>query len=68
MKVNFRCISARMSFDPYREYCSLGFKNCAGCKFAILQTIRVSAETMIQDERHETKAYDYTTGRLERTW
>lgn len=68
MRVQYRCKHARISFDPYREYCALGLKNCGGCKQAELRTIEESAETMIQDERHETKSYDYTTGMLERTW
>lgn len=68
MRVQYRCKHARISFDPYREYCALGLQECGGCKQLELQIIEVSAETMIQDERHATIAYQYSTGTMEKTW
>jgi hypothetical protein len=41
---------------------------CTGCKLAKFRTVKVTAKQMIEDEKHETKAYDYTSGKLERTW
>ena len=69
MRVQYRCINARMEFEPeYREYCAIGLTQCTGCKLSKFRTVKVTAKQMIEDEKHETKAYDYTSGRLERTW
>ena len=69
MRVQYRCINARMEFEPeYREYCSLGLQNCTGCQVAELRRITVTTEQMIEDERHEWRVYDYTTGGMVRTW
>ena len=69
MRVQYRCINARMDFEPeYREYCALGLQNCTGCQVAELRRITVTTEQMIEDERHEWRVYDYTTGGMVRTW
>ena len=63
------CINHRIAFDPdYREYCAIGLQSCAGCKLAELRTVTVTSKTMIEDEKHATTAYQFTNGRMERTW
>ena len=67
MRVQYRCIKARMEFEPeYREYCSLGLQNCTGCQVAELRRITVTTEQMIEDDIHAEVYYDYTTGRTEK--
>ena len=69
MRVQYRCINARMEFEPeYREYCSLGLQNCTGCQLAELRMIKVTAKQLIEDEKHEWRVYDYTTGGMVRIW
>ena len=68
MKVQMRCTNARLDFDPYREYCAIGLQNCTGCKLAELRTVTVTSKQMIEDEKYATTAYQFTNGRMERTW
>ena len=68
MKLQFRCTNARLDLDPYREYCAIGLTKCAFCDKADLRTVTVSAKKMMEDDKYATTAYDFTTGRMERTW
>ena len=69
MRVQYRCINARMEFDPaYREYCAIGLQSCIGCKLAELRMVTVTAKQQIEDDKYATTAYQFTTGMMERTW
>ena len=68
MRVQFCCTNARLDLDPYREYCAIGLQNCIGCQMAELRTVTVTANQMIKDEKYATTTYDFTSGRMERTW
>ena len=66
-----RCTHARILFTPdYQEHCvALDDKpQCNGCKLVELRTTHTSAQQMIEDERHATTAYDFTTGGMVKTW
>jgi len=69
--MQFRCKHAQIIFDPdYREHCEAvgGTPQCIDCKLVELRTGNASIEQMIEDERHATTAYDYTTGGMVKTW
>ena len=67
MRVQYRCINARMEFEPeYREYCAIGLQNCTGCKSVELRIVKVSANQLMEDDTHAEVYYDYTTGRTEK--
>jgi len=66
-----RCTHARILFAPdYQEHCiKIGTPQCNGCSmFELRPAIHTSAQQMIDDERHATTAYNFTSGRLEMTW
>jgi hypothetical protein len=67
-----RCTHARILFTPdYQEHCVAldGKPQCNGCKLVELRpATHTSAKQMIEDERHATKAYDFTSGRMVTTW
>jgi len=68
--MQFRCNHARILFTPdYQENCvKIGTPQCDGCKLVELCTTHTSTKQMIEDERHATTAYDYTTGGMVTTW
>lgn len=70
--MQYRCTHARILFTPdYQEHCvALDDKpQCNGCWLVELPQIATgSAKQMIDDERHATTAYDFTMGRMVRTW
>ena len=56
MRVQYRCINARMEFEPeYREYCAIGLDNCIGCKLVELRMVKVTQRQIDEDEKHELK-------------
>ena len=66
-----RCTHARILFTPdYQEHCVAldGKPQCNGCRLVELRTTDTSAQQMIEDERHASTAYDYTTGGMVKTW
>ena len=69
--MQFRCKHARILFTPdYQEYCKAvdGTPQCNGCKLVELRTGNHSIDQMIDDNKHATTAYDYTTGGMVMTW
>jgi len=70
--MQFRCTHARILFTPdYQEHCVAldGEPQCNGCKLVELRpAIHTSAKQMIEDERHATTAYDFTSGGMVKTW